>query len=64
MHALLRNKANPNLPNKIYSQTSTQIAIINKINEEMLNIFHEHNADIYIILRANMIKCLLILLKN
>ena len=47
MHALLRNKANPNLPNKLYSQTATHIAIINKINEEMLNIFHEYNADIY-----------------
>ena len=47
MHALLRNKANPNLPNKLYSQTPTHIAIINKVNEEMLNIFHEYNADIY-----------------
>jgi len=47
MHALLRNKANPNLPNKLYSQTPTHLAIINKINEEMLNIFHEYNADIY-----------------
>ena len=47
MHALLRNKANPNLPNKLYSQTATHIAIINKVNEEMLNIFHEYNADIY-----------------
>ena len=47
MHALLRNKANPNLQNKLYSQTATHIALINKINEEMLNIFHEYNADIY-----------------
>lgn len=47
MHALLRNKANPNLPNKLYSQTPTHLAIINKINEEMLSIFHEYNADIY-----------------
>ena len=47
MHALLRNKANPNLQNKLYSQTATHIAIINKINEDMLNIFHDYNADIY-----------------
>ena len=47
MHALLRNKANPNLQNKLYSQTATHIAILNKINEDMLNIFHEYNADIY-----------------
>ena len=47
MHALLRNKANPNLPNKLYSQTATHIAVINKVSEEMLNIFHEYNADIY-----------------
>ena len=47
MHALLRNKANPNLQNKLYSQTPTHIAILNKINEDLLNIFHEYNADIY-----------------
>ena len=47
MHALLRNNANPNLTNKLYSQTPTHLAIINKINEDMLNIFHEYNADIY-----------------
>ena len=45
--ALLRNKANPNLQNKLYSQTPTHLAIINKVNEDMLNIFHEHGADIY-----------------
>ena len=47
IHALLRNNANPNLPNKLYSQTATHIAILNKISEDILNIFHEYNADIY-----------------
>ena len=45
--ALLRNNANPNLQNKLYSQTPMHIAIINKVSEEMLNLFKEHNADIY-----------------
>ena len=45
--ALLRNNANPNLQNKLYSQTATHLAIINKVNEDLLQIFREHNADIY-----------------
>ena len=45
--ALLRNNANPNIQNKLYSQTPTHLAIINKANEEMLNVFCEHGADIY-----------------
>ena len=47
MSALLRNNANPNLQNKLYSQTPTHLAIINKVNEDMLNLFSEHDADIY-----------------
>ena len=45
--ALLRNNANPNLQNKLYSQTATHLAIINKVNEDLLQIFREHDADIY-----------------
>ena len=45
--ALLRNNAYPNLQNKLYSQTPMHLAIINKVSEEMLNLFKEHNADIY-----------------
>ena len=45
--ALLRNNANPNMQNKLYSQTPTHLAIINKVSEDMLIIFKEHNADIY-----------------
>ena len=49
MRALLRNNANPNIENKLYSQTPTHSAIINKVSKDMLIIFKEHNADIYII---------------
>ena len=45
--ALLRNNANPNIINKLYSQTSTHLAIINKVDECTLNEFNECKADIY-----------------
>ena len=45
--ALLRSNANPNIVNKLYSQTSTHLAIINKVDECILNEFNECKADIY-----------------
>ena len=45
--ALLSNGANPNIINKTNLQTSLHIAIINKINEYILNKFKENNGDIY-----------------
>ena len=47
MSALLRNNANPNIINKLYSQTPTHLAIINKIDECSLVEFNEKKADIY-----------------
>ena len=45
--ALLRNDANPNIVNKLYSQTPTHLAIINKMDEIILNEFNNNKADIY-----------------
>ena len=47
MSALLRNNANPNIINKLYSQTPTHLAIINKIDEYSLAEFSTNKADIY-----------------
>ena len=44
---LLRNKADPNIMNKLYNQTPTHLALINKYDEEVLQILKEKNADIY-----------------
>ena len=45
--ALLRNGANPNIVNKLYSQTPMHLAIINKMDEIVLNEFNNNKADIY-----------------
>ena len=45
--ALLSHGANPNIINKANLQTPLHIAIINKINEYVLNKFKENNGDIY-----------------
>ena len=45
--ALLRNNANPNIINKLYSQTATHLAIINKVDENTLIEFNINKADIY-----------------
>ena len=45
--ALLSHGANPNIINKVNLQTPLHIAIINKINEYVLNKFKENNGDIY-----------------
>lgn len=45
---LLENNADPNLLNKLYSQTATHLALINKINDENILLkLKENNADIY-----------------
>ena len=44
---LLNHKANPNILNKLYNQTPTHLALINKYNEEILKILKEKNAKIY-----------------
>ena len=43
MSSLLRKKANPNIANKLYSQTATHLAIKNKVSEEILNYFKNWN---------------------
>ena len=45
--ALLSHGANPNIINKTNLQTPLHLAIINKINEYVLNKFKENNGDIY-----------------
>ena len=47
MSALLRNNSNPNIINKLYSQTATHLAIINKVDESTLVEFNICKADIY-----------------
>ena len=44
---LLENNADPNIPNKLYSQTPTHLAIINHLDEQILEQFKICNADIY-----------------
>ena len=45
---LLENNADPNIINKLYSQTPTHLAFINKIyDENVLVKLNENNADIY-----------------
>lgn len=44
---LLKNKADPNISNKLYSQTPTHLALINKSDEEILKCLKENKADIY-----------------
>ena len=46
---LLRNKANPNIKNKIYGQTATHLAVINRLDENILKLFKENNADMFLI---------------
>ena len=45
--SLLSHGANPNIINKTNLQSALHIAIINKINEYVLNKFKENNGDIY-----------------
>ena len=45
--SLLSHRANPNIINKTNLQSALHIAIINKINEYVLNKFKENNGDIY-----------------
>ena len=47
IYALLRNNANPNITNKLYSQTAMHLAIINKIDENLLNEFKNCGGNIY-----------------
>ena len=44
---LLENGADPNISNKLYSQTPTHLAIINKCNQKILEKLKNNNADIY-----------------
>ena len=44
---ILRNKADPNIPNKLYGQTATHLAIINRLDEDLLILFKECKADIF-----------------
>ena len=44
---LLRNNADPNIKNNLYGQTATHLAIINKYDDDILNLFKENKADIF-----------------
>jgi len=47
---LLENNGDPNLLNKLYSQTATHLALNNKINNENILLkLKENNADVYTI---------------
>ena len=45
--ALLENNADPNLQNKLYSQSSFHLAIKNKISEDVLKCFKKNGANLY-----------------
>ena len=44
---ILKNKANPNIQNKLYEQTATHLALKNKYGEKLLGCFRKNNADIF-----------------
>ena len=44
---LLRNKVNPNIKNKLYGQTAGHLAIINRLDEDILNLLKECKVDIF-----------------
>ena len=44
---LLRNNADPNIKNNLYGQTATHLAIINKYDDDILNLLKEKKADIF-----------------
>ena len=46
---LLKNNADPNIKDLLYGQTPTHLAIINKLEEEILQLFKENKADIFYI---------------
>ena len=47
--ALLRHGANPNLCNKLFNQTPFHIAIIEKLSKDIITLFKNFDADLYII---------------
>ena len=47
INEILKKNTNPNIPNKLYEQTATHLAIKNKLSEEILINFWKNNADIY-----------------
>ena len=47
INEILKKNTNPNIPNKLYDQTATHLAIKNKLSEEILINFWKNNADIY-----------------
>ena len=53
IHILLRNKANPNIKNKLYGQTAAHLVIINRLDEDILKLLKECNADIFYIKDKN-----------
>ena len=47
IQALLKNNANPNIKNLTNGQTPTHLTIINKLDEEILQLFKIYQADIF-----------------
>ena len=47
INEILKKNTNPNISNKLYVQTATHLALINKLSEEILINFWKNNADIY-----------------
>ena len=45
INVLLDNRANPNIANKVKIQTPFHLAVINKVNENILQKFKRNNAD-------------------
>ena len=46
--ALLRHGANPNLCNKLFNQTPFHVAVIEKLSKDIISLFKNFNADLYI----------------
>ena len=44
---LLKSDANPNIQNLLYGKTPTHLAMENKLEEDILKLFKEYNADIF-----------------
>ena len=44
---ILKYNANPNIPNKLYMQTATHLALKNKFDQELLKYFSKNKADIF-----------------
>ena len=49
IHILLRNKANPNIKNRINGRTATHLAVIKRLDETIMKLFKENNAEMFLV---------------